>query len=277
MTEKRLGSYNGLEVWHSYDSGYAHLFPLPDQSTVEAYYNDDQFYSQHSPPDWFVKESEENYRGLWDSYYRYLYNIAKEGRVLDWGCGAGWWLKWLYEHTDCNHFGIEPSAMARDIAQAPHIYATEDGLRGKFDVISLQLVLEHIVNPVEFLERISKYLAPGGRLLITVPNEFNPLQRRIGYYGFISPVHVNYFTPVGLRSVLRQAGFKVIYEGATFPMEIFVLLGLNYIGNDILGRKCHNIRLKIEKIGGWRIFKLYKWLYGRWGIGRELVFIVERV
>lgn len=297
MTERRLGRYGDLEVWYDLDLGYAHLHPLPDSAKTKAYYNDDQFYQQHSPPDWFDKEKRENEAGLWDSYYQYLYNLIKgktakvvinrkqqeiglhkaTPKILDWGCGAGWWLKWLYANTSRNHQGIEPSTTAwRYAGQPTYIHPSPDNLQGMFDVISLQLVLEHVIDPIGFLVDISKYLAPGGKLLVTVPNDFNPLQKRLDYYGFISPVHINYFVPQGLRNVLNKAGYRMLYEGATFPMETFPLLGLNYINNDKLGRKCHAMRLKLEKLCGWRIFKLYRWLYKRWGIGRELVFVAEK-
>lgn len=288
-----LGCHNGLVVIHNPDRGYAHLHPLPDSDDIEAYYSDDQFYTTHSPPDWLEKERREYQAGLWHSCFRYLYELVKELKertdlfggkyymppsILDWGCGAGWWLDWLYKNASRNHFGIEPSSMARAIRQAPYIYESPNDFIGRqFDVISLQLVLEHIAEPVGFLRSLDQWLTPGGKLLITVPNDFNPLQRRIGYYGFISKVHTNYFTPESLRHVLTEAGYRVCFQGATFPMELFVLMGWNYIGNDKLGRRCHRIRLRLERLFGWRIYKLYKRLYDRWGIGRELIVVAERL
>jgi SAM-dependent methyltransferase len=168
----------------------------------------------------------------------------------------------------------------------PAIHLTINRFADPFDVISLQLVLEHVVNPVQFLtEQVKPRLKSGGRLLITVPNEFNHLQKLTKYYtgdglstdnnGFISKVHINYFTFDGLRNLLHHCGFKIVHESATFPIELFLAVGVNYRGNDSLGRKCHNFRLKTEKMMGARIFDWYKLLYRWFGIGRELIFVVE--
>ena len=280
-----IASYNELRVVYDQVYGCNRLDPLPDASTVEAYYEDDRFYDEHSPPDWFLKEKVEHEAGHWQSYYRYLYRLISEdwgqyqGRVLDYGCGAGWWLDWLYKNTFRNHYGIEPSAQAQRVASNPsYIWDKERYARGVYEGITLILVLEHVVNPVEFLrEKIKPLLAPDGRLIIVVPNEFNPLQKRINYEGFIQPVHVNYFTPPTLRDVLERAGFQVVHESATFPMELFPNVGINYIGNDDLGRRCHKARLVFEKAFGVAAFKLYAWLYRKWGIGRELVFVAEHL
>ena len=273
--------------------GFYQQSPLPSVEETEAYYDADNFYSEHSPADWLQKEQREFGAGLWNTYFKYLYNLTirtNEESVLDWGCGGGWWLKrlqWL-SYSGLKLYGVEPSETARGWANGglmpisqnplknavqPSINAFDDLI---FDVISLQLVLEHIANPVEFLtEQVKPRLKLGGRLLITVPNEFNPLQKLVRYYEFIHKVHINYFTPDGLRNLLHHCGFRVVHESSTFPIEAFLLIGLNYRKSDSLGRRCHNFRLKTEKMTGVRIFDLYKWLYKRFGIGRELIFVAE--
>jgi len=284
MTEERI------EVTRN-ELGFYQQSPLPTVEETEVYYNDDTFYTEHSPDGWFEKEQNEWATGLWLPYFQYLYNLTiktNEESVLDWGCGGGWWLIAMQYLSKCHLklYGVEPSEMARenycngvfpqdgfDKAVHPSIDAFE-GIT--FDVISLQLVLEHIANPVEFLtEQVKPQLNSGGRLLITVPNEFNRLQKIVKYYEFIHKVHINYFTPNGLRNLLHRCGFRVVHESATFPMELFLLIGLNYRKSDSLGHWCHNTRLKTEKIWGVKTFDLYKLLYKVFGIGRELIFVAE--
>src|ERR1019366_3478466 len=72
-------------------------------------------------------------------------------------------------------------------------------------------VLEHLDNPELFLQRVSRYLAPGCTLVVTVPggpkSEFD---RHIG--------HRQHFTPAMLRSLLEKSGFKVqLSTTAGFP------------------------------------------------------------
>ena len=271
---------NGLKVIYDPILGHHRLDPYPDADETEAYYEGDSFYTNYSPADWFEKELAEYRAGLWNAYYTYLIRLADEMEfILDWGCGFGWFVDFCRE---ANRFywieGLEPSLSAIDKGESvlgplPIRSSRKELEVNTFDTIYLMLVLEHIVNPTKFLREIYDKISIGGQIVIVVPNDLNPLQTRLGYTGFISPVHVNYFTTDTLRHVMTEAGFTIIHESTTFPMELFPLLGINYFGNDALGRKCHRFRLRLEKLFGWRIFNLYKRLYDRWGIGRELIFV----
>lgn len=275
-----------LKIVYDASLGHHRIDPYPAAAEVESYYLDDCFYSYYSPADWFEKEQSEYQAGLWDAYYEYLLRIGlnkhKAPFAIDVGCGIGTFLDyWLQSLRNGFIIGIEPSLRAREAALSNDIYPDlavweyRDQIKANF--ISLILVLEHIANPLEFLKSlVDKHLAPGGRLLVVVPNDINPLQRRLGYTGFISSVHVNYFMPHTLRLLMKRAGLEIIHESATFPMEAFPLLGVNYFGNDALGRRCHRLRLRIERLLGWRVFEVYKKMYERWGIGRELIFVGEK-
>lgn len=259
--------------------GFCHLDPLPDASTVARYYEDDQFYSQHSPPDWFLKEQEEYEAGLWDSYYAYLASFLKKDKpVMDVGCGAGWFIYHLFDCHEFDSYGIEPSATARKYSYLNHqvIFPSIEGmLEGDYwGNIVLMLTLEHILNPETWLrEEILPHL--DGRLIVVVPNEMNPLQKALKSWHFVSPVHLNYFTPDTLRGLLEGLGLKVIHESSTFPMEIFSLLGYDYRGNDARGRKVHNFRLRLERqfpgIFRYLYAPLFKYLH--WG--REIIMVAE--
>ena len=251
-----------------------------------AYYQGDQFYASHSPPGWFEKERGEYLSGLWHAYFRYIAKVSNRewlvADILDYGCGGGWYMLFLQAISHHNIFGVEPSETARMLAIAMGI--EDQQIKSNieqfdefgYNVISLQLVLEHVVDPEKFLkETILPKLYGNGRLLITVPNDLSSIQKKIGYEGYVNPVHINYFTPVTLRAMLQRLGLRVVHESATFPMELFVLLGFNYIGNNVLGQKCHRFRLKLERAIGPDIYHIYKYLYKVFGIGRELIFVAE--
>lgn len=279
-----------IPIVYDENLGHHRLDPYPPKEETEAYYEEDHFYSEHSPADWLEKEAAEYRAGLWDAYFSYLIQIGGGAPcVLDYGCGAGWFLH--YYQNKANYYicqGVEPSesaisagwsALGEMLPIFRNLEIIETASKGeqKYNLIYLNLVLEHIVYPKDFLKYLlDQHLRPGGRMVIVVPNDINPLQRRLNYKGYISPVHVNYFTPDTLRGVMEKAGLKVVHESATFPMELFPLVGINYFGNDALGRKCHRARLRLEKLIGPRIYNLYQKLYNRWGIGRELIFVGEK-
>lgn len=222
-------------------------------------------------------------------------NLKRTSRWLDIGSGAGIFLnaaKLLNKYS----VGIEPSKTAYSFSQRSgnvvindyfDEYSSKKLIKafGKFDAIHFSEVLEHVPNPVTFLANVKEVLNPNGYVVIVVPNEFNLLQRLANHfvrnkYWFISPPdHLNYFTPNSLQQLLNRCGFEVLHKSSTFPIEIFLLLGMNYIDKPVLGKRSHQLRKSLEiqfnKIMGYRwLFRIYG-LTLRLGIGREILFVCK--
>ncbi len=72
-------------------------------------------------------------------------------------------------------------------------------------------VLEHLDDPALFLKQVTRYLAPGCTLVVTVPGgPQSAFDRHIG--------HRQHFTPAMLRALLETSGFKVrLATTAGFP------------------------------------------------------------
>jgi SAM-dependent methyltransferase len=105
-------------------------------------------------------------------------------RILDFGCGDGTYFRMLIESGECpsSAIGLEvdPRVIAdndKDFADHPEIgfklYAEFDftAAAGTFDAVICMEVLEHIPDPTELLRQMHSLLRPGGRFLISVPNE----------------------------------------------------------------------------------------------------------
>jgi SAM-dependent methyltransferase len=262
-----------LELSHCHHCGFAHI--QPERAKKETYYLTDTFYKDHSPLDWFKKEEKEYPQ--WIPFFRHIESFYRDKSlpVIDIGCGAGWFSRHLNEQG-WETYGVEPSLEAQEVAKingSTNLYEGLPQLPGRVKGhIYLGLVLEHVDDPKQFLKLCLYHLA--GRLIIVVPNELNPLQKKVGGSWFIQDVHRNYFTPDTLRNLLEGIGLKVIWEGATFPMELLLLNGLDYRDNDKIGETAHNYRLERDIQPGAFIF--YHLLYRALGIGRELIFVVEK-
>jgi len=140
-------------------------------------------------------------------------------RVLDVGAGRGRLVAALlaagYEAS-----GIEPSARSAGMAAArdlpvtrasidsPPTGAVADGL----DAVVLWHVLEHLDDAPGALRLIATRLRPGGLLLVGVPNVAS-LQATIAGEGWLHldvPRHRAHHTPLGMRLLLRRAGFSPV-------------------------------------------------------------------
>jgi len=285
-----------IDLGRDYHLNLVHQMGVRNQET-QKYYEDDQFYTQHVvASEWFGKEKEEYLSGKWDAYFDYLMSRMNPNLpLIDVGCGAGWFVNyWNIGNTRFYGYGIEPSEVARRYSpDKSFIFENLSGFNKWLDGdmsyppefnILISLVLEHIPDPVKLIQQYLPSMGKNGTLTIVVPNDFSPLQQWLGSTHFIQDVHVNYFTPQSLLSAIYDAlpdSDPVIqYEvkmSATFPMEIFELLGFHYIEDGDLGRKCHNFRLKFEKFFKKYAFKLYEKLYDKFGIGRELVFTIKKI
>jgi SAM-dependent methyltransferase len=79
-----------------------------------------------------------------------------------------------------------------------------------FDVITMWQSLEHVHQPLDVLRAANQILAPGGTLIVAVPNIDSLAFRWFGsaWSGLDLPRHLVHFTPETLRLMLGRAGFE---------------------------------------------------------------------
>ena len=137
--------------------------------------------------------------------------------VLDIGCSTGHFIMGIKDKA-AKVYGSELSK--KEVEFCKHILNldVDDGLlserfqKSSLDVITLIFVLEHIGNPVPFLEELRTYLKPGGKLVIVVPNIDDPLvslyaiEELNSFYFCIE--HLFYYSPTTLAKTLDKAGFN---------------------------------------------------------------------
>jgi len=213
--------------------------------------------------------------------------------MLDIGSGPGLFLL-NGQNRGWQVKGIEPSlqaiehswGMGLDVAQGYFSEETASGL-GTFDAINMSLVLEHIPDPAALLTLAHGQLDAGGLLCVVVPNDFNPFQLvardHLDFkpWWVAPPHHINYFNFNSLQRLMERCGFDVIHKEATFPIDIFLLMGDNYIGNDELGRACHSKRKILElNLSSSGMTEIKRHLYqnlANIGLGREVVLVARKL
>jgi SAM-dependent methyltransferase len=166
------------------------------------------------------------------------------GRLLELGLGHGYTIPYFEPACD-QHVVVEGSGRVIDYFTATHpdytgrleeAYFESYTPDEPFDVIVMGFVLEHVDDPVALLSRYRKFLKPGGRVYVVVPNA-KSLNRRLGLaMGMIADIydlnetdhklgHQRNFCRETLADTVRQAGYAITHEEGIYlkPLPLGVL------------------------------------------------------
>jgi len=141
-----------------------------------------------------------------------------QGRYLDVGCGSGGALG-VARALGWRTAGVEVDAAAADKARrfADELHVgevqTAPFAPARFDLVTAFHVLEHVPDPVGMTRRMLEWLAPGGLLIVEVPNAGGLGARLFGcaWSGLELPRHLSHFTPQSLGDVVRRAGGRIAW------------------------------------------------------------------
>jgi len=151
-------------------------------------------------------------------FYRWLEALLKEhvsGRaILDVGCGDGTFLSALSD--DWSKRGVEPSVSGARLARARSLEVAcgtlETTAPYEVNLISALDVIEHVVDPHNFIESLKRRLAKGGIVLLLTGDADAYAARIAGsqwsYLRWCG--HISVFSRAGLRRLLESHGFEVL-------------------------------------------------------------------
>ncbi len=218
----RIARAGGHDIIQCTMCGFRHVVPLPEPRAFEHTYRD--VYARASAPDAsFAVERRSQLVGnrpadLLESFERLLGPSRR--RLLDIGSGPGFFLR-TAKARGWRVLGIEPSRTAStharglgvEVAEGFFNAETAPGL-GRYDVIQLNNVLEHVPYPTETLLLAREMLEPGGVLCVNVPNDFSPLQVAARVASglpewWVAPNrHLNYFDFDSAERSIGAVGFR---------------------------------------------------------------------
>jgi SAM-dependent methyltransferase len=282
--------------------GYYEITPRPTQKHLESYYSE-KYYQEgrgsyeitydKAELNWIKKKYQFRLKTveamLWDRKKR-----PKKPRMLDVGCGEGFGMKafvqngWAVHGIDFSEAGMEsknpqmrPFLSVGDITELLH-KQIQSGF--KYDCVLLVNVLEHVLEPVKLMNDIKRIVSAEGILLVTVPNDFSPMQKLAHTQGHISsrywiapPDHLQYFNVKSLKSIGKCTGWKCKEILGDFPIDWFLFHpGSNYIKDPTQGKLAHRARICIEseilKLNSNVSFNLQK-SWANAGMGRDITAI----
>lgn len=169
----------------------------------------------------FFYNDESKYLG--QTYLNYLKQALKgknksKLKLLDIGCGNGFFLEEVKKYGIKSVYGVEPSKPT--VEKAPKnikINITVDILKpnifknNSFDVICCFHTLDHITDPNSFLEICFKLIKKGGRVLFIVHNTDGLSVKLFGEKSAIFDIeHIYLFNPKSLGGIFLENGYKVL-------------------------------------------------------------------
>jgi 2-polyprenyl-3-methyl-5-hydroxy-6-metoxy-1,4-benzoquinol methylase len=139
------------------------------------------------------------------------------GRLLEFGCGAGHFMKQMREYG----WTVEGVDVSREMAERLH----SEGLRvhvgtlphsdlrpASFDAVTMRHSLEHVHSPREVLRAAWDVLRKGGLLAVAVPNlaswSFRHFQH--DWQPLELPRHLTHFTPQTLSMMVESERFRIL-------------------------------------------------------------------
>ena len=137
-------------------------------------------------------------------------------RVLDIGCGFGESLGY-HAARGCQVYGVEADHNISRVADK-FGYRVHVGLFDPkwyepnfFDYVTLDQVMEHVINPVEMLHDVVRVLKPGGKVVLTTPNANGWGAKVFGrkWINWHVPYHLQFFSKTSMQKLAEGAGLKV--------------------------------------------------------------------
>ena len=148
-------------------------------------------------------------------------NISRNQKVLDVGCATGYLGEILKNNFDVDVVGVDNQDFHLDKAKKLNVYSDLikldlnsfgselDEYTYYFDRIILCDVLEHLIDPMDVLRKLSRFLKVDGKFLIDIPNishssiKYNLLMNNFNYtsMGLLDSTHIRFFT---LRSIINE-------------------------------------------------------------------------
>ena len=149
-------------------------------------------------------------------------------QVLEVGCGAGATLQWLQKSGRCRRtVGVELFPVAAERARGridellvgnAEVLLPAQFTSASFDLVLCLDVLEHMVDPWAFVNRVQALMKPGAVLIASIPNVRHArvvlpllLRGRWRYEesGILDRTHLRFFTHQSAQALVSPPGLRV--------------------------------------------------------------------
>ncbi|MBL4766390.1 MAG: class I SAM-dependent methyltransferase [Rhodobacteraceae bacterium] len=275
------------------DLGFFQVDVKPSEKELQDYYASKYYQEAKGSYELeYSKEELQHFRTKLEQRWSVVRDrFSQPGLMLDVGCGEGYALSffdelgWDVKGLDFSSQGIlskNPHCAEKFVAgDVFQLLDKEREMGASYDVVWLQNVLEHVIDPVGLMKTLHGLMKPEGVLIVTVPNDFSNLQFAAMDQGHIDrsfwvalPDHLSYFSLESLKNIGTATGWRSLEVLGDFPIDWFLFHpASNYVQDPSAGKPAHHARVAIENLIGERpmadIVSFYSAL-AKIGMGRDL-------
>jgi 2-polyprenyl-3-methyl-5-hydroxy-6-metoxy-1,4-benzoquinol methylase len=184
---------------------------------------------------------------------------------LDIGCGEGFALSYFNKHglnvtgLDFSEAGVTANnpSVKNKLITGDVFDEVQNLIRQNitFDIVWMQNVLEHVIDPFSLKQNIKKLTNENGIVVITVPNDFSAIQNKAVENKLIDekfwvcpPDHLNYFNAESLTKFFSEE-WDIYQLIGDFPVDLFLYnKNSNYIKTRKVGKEAHLARVALENL-----------------------------
>ncbi|MGK7877722.1 MAG: class I SAM-dependent methyltransferase [Xenococcaceae cyanobacterium] len=202
---------DGRHFWRCTNCHLEKQYPLPSLEELEQYYQQSYISGMYKL---FADKVDLNVH-IAKRRFKAVRSYCQPGRWLDVGASVGTFIN-LARSEGIEAEGIELARAAVDRAKAQGIPVSCSTLKEFtpsycYDTITAFDVLEHVVNPLEFLHSLHGLLKPGGKFVLAVPNQGSLQRWLMGHHWFYYiPEHLFYYNTRCMHQLLARASLEML-------------------------------------------------------------------
>jgi len=196
-----------------------------------------------------------------EKYYSIITNnILKNKKILDVGCGAGGVVKYLSDiGNDVSGFDLDERYIEYGKQQGANIKVSkiEDISDQQFDLIIYRHTFEHILQPLQELEKIMKLCSNDTLVYLEVPGIKNMDNYNQNFKKYLTIAHTYHYTLTTLKNMILKAGFVCVSGNEVINMLIKKGYSNSAVINDFSKTKSYLKQLKFRKSYNRKLFEYF--------------------